>query len=90
MRMNAIAGIRPTSANTANNGTAPAGLDMLSDYSGFIPLGNFGLQPDNRRPEPETFDRYSDAQLFALAKFIYSLAPPVNHPDRRSVIGTRK
>jgi hypothetical protein len=51
---------------------------MLSDYSGFIPLGNFGLQPDNRRPEPETLERYSDAQLFALAKFIYSLTPPVN------------
>jgi len=71
-----------------NNGTAPAGLNMLSDYSGFIPLGNFGLQPDNRRPGPETLDRYSDAQLFALAKFIYSLAPPVN-PNPVNVFSRR-
>ena len=71
-----------------NNGTAPAGLDMLSDYSGFIPLGNFGPQPDNRRPEPETLDRYSDAQLFALVKFIYSLAPPVN-PNPVNVFSRR-
>jgi hypothetical protein len=64
-----------------NNGTAPAGLDMLTDYSGFIPFGNLGSQGDNKLPPPETMERYSDAQLFALAKFIYSLTPPPN-PNR--------
>lgn len=66
-----------------NNGTAPAGLDMLADYSGFIPIGNLGSDGDNKLAPPEAMDRYSDAQLFALAKFIYSLTPPPNpnHPS---------
>jgi hypothetical protein len=61
-----------------NNGTPPAGLDMLSEYSGFIPIANLSRQVDNRLPPPEMMERYSDEQLFALAKFIYSLAPPPN------------
>jgi hypothetical protein len=61
-----------------NNGTPPAGLDMLSEYSGFIPLGNIAPPADNRLPPPEALERYSDAQLFALAKFMESLAPPPN------------
>ena len=61
-----------------NNGTAPAGLDMLSDYSGFIPIGNFSAHGNNQLPPPESMERYSDAQLLALAKFISSLAPPPN------------
>jgi len=71
-----------------NNGTAPAGLDMLSDYSGFIPIGNLGDPADNHLPPPETMERYSDAQLFALAKFIYSLAPPPN-PNNASALTRR-
>jgi hypothetical protein len=56
------------------------GLDMFSDYSGYRPtafLGASGLR-DNNLPDPETEERYSDAQLFALTKFLYSLTPPPN------------
>ncbi len=78
------------------------GLDMLSEYAGFRPgtfedlasgrspiavmpgkeLGNDGL------PVPETQERYSDAQLFALTKFLYSLTPPPN-PNRPSTLSKR-
>jgi len=61
-----------------NNGTAPAGLDMLADYSGFVPIENLGSKSDDKLPPPETMERYSDPQLFALAKFLYSLKPPPN------------
>lgn len=61
-----------------NNGTAPAGLDMLADYSGFVPFVNLGPKPDDRLPPPEAMTRYSDPQLFALAKFLRSLKPPPN------------
>lgn len=71
-----------------NNGTAPAGLDMLTDYSGFIPMGNLGSRGDNKLPPPETMERYSDAQLFALAEFIYSLTPPPN-PNRPTPLAQR-
>jgi hypothetical protein len=71
-----------------NNGTAPAGLDMLSEYSGFIPLGNILDHTDNRLPPAETMERYSDAQLFALAKFVYSLAPPPN-PNHANALTRR-
>jgi len=47
--------------------------DFLNDYGGFVPL---------KRPvHPETGDtitRFSDIQLYALAKFIYSLKTPMN------------
>ena len=53
--------------------------DMLARYiGGFIPAGT--------RPEPETLERYSDEQLYALALYIYSLKPPPNptsHPSFR-------
>src|SRR4029077_2902011 len=78
------------------------GLDMLSAYAGFRPgtfedlasgrspiavmpgkeLGNDGL------PVPETQERYSDAQLFALTKFLYSLTPPPN-PNPSSTLSKR-
>jgi hypothetical protein len=52
------------------------GGDDLASYDGFIPAGS----PDfNKLPEPsDTFDRYSDEQLYALATYLYSLRPPGN------------
>jgi hypothetical protein len=45
--------------------------DMLAQYvGGFIPAGT--------RPAPETLERYSDEQLYALALYVYSLEPPPN------------
>ena len=50
--------------------------DMLARYiDGFIPAGT--------RPEPETLERYSDEQLYALALYVYSLQPPPN-PNKPS------
>ncbi len=47
--------------------------DFFNDYGGFLPL--------ERPVHPETGDsmtRFSDTQLYALAKFIYSIKPPKN------------
>ena len=59
------------------------GVDMLARYGDYIPAG-IG---ERARPAPGagrtvgTAGRYSDAQLFALARYIYSLEPPPNpHP----------
>jgi hypothetical protein len=50
--------------------------DMLARYiDGFIPSGS--------RPEPETLERYSDEQLYALGLYLYSLQPPAN-PNKPS------
>jgi len=46
------------------------GVDVLARY------GDFRLVDDV--PEPKRFLRYSDAQLYALAIYLYSLKPPVN------------
>ena len=48
------------------------GLDFLNDYNGFLP------RPKPADPEKSELLRYSDAQLYAVAKFIYALKPPVN------------
>jgi hypothetical protein len=55
-------------------------LDVLTRYGDFIPAA-----ADSRTlPEPGTStfpgsaDRYSDVQLYALARYIYSLKPPPN------------
>ncbi len=52
------------------------GMDDLASFGGFIPLA-----ADGKRPEPGTQLRYSDAQLYALALYIYSRQPPAN-PNR--------
>ncbi len=61
------------------------GADALASFDGFIPLGG----PDfNQRPAPaapETGGRYSDEQLYALARYIYSLRPPKN-PNRMDAV----
>jgi len=55
-------------------------MDVLGDYGGFVPDAADG----RTRAEPGRAgfsganDRYSDAQLYALGKFLYSLTPPPN------------
>ncbi len=66
------------------------GLDMASDYSGYKPTATMrgsDLKDDNL-PAPETDERYSDVQLFALTKFLYSLAPPRN-PNHQTALTDR-
>jgi hypothetical protein len=46
------------------------GADALSQYGSFRPKGDL--------PDPQAESRYSDAQLYALSLFIYSLTPPRN------------
>lgn len=59
------------------------GMDMLTAYNGYIPMGieNNSKLPDHtswRHPFGYVPKRYSDAQLYALTQYIYSLQPPVN------------
>jgi hypothetical protein len=58
-------------------------IDMLARFGDFIPAGRGdGTRPDpGRSPFAGTADRYSDAQLYALARYLYSLEPPPN-PNR--------
>jgi hypothetical protein len=51
------------------------GMSGLSRYGDFTPAT---LPTDGKVPEPSMNLRYSDEQLFALAKFLYSLQPPKN------------
>jgi mono/diheme cytochrome c family protein len=55
------------------------GLDLLARFGDFVPitLGNQRPPPGKGRLEG-TNARYSDEQLFALAKFLYALKPPAN------------
>jgi hypothetical protein len=66
------------------------GLDMASDYAGYRPTAVLRASDlkDNNLPDPETEERYSDTQLFALTKFLYSLVPPVN-PNRSTALSQR-
>jgi hypothetical protein len=50
------------------------GADDLSSYGGYVPRAFDG----KTRPEPKLSTRYSDAQLYALALYLYSLEPPPN------------
>ncbi|HMF97906.1 MAG TPA: hypothetical protein VKE96_26580 [Vicinamibacterales bacterium] len=54
------------------------GADSLASYAGFIPVDRARFQ---QLPPPESIGRYSDDQLYALARYIYSLQPPPN-PNR--------
>lgn len=50
------------------------GGDGLANFAGFIPNGAPSF---DRLPDPATQGRYSDEQLYALARYVYSLrAPP--------------
>lgn len=62
------------------------GMDLLTSYNGFIPMGDndFSELPGTEKwNNPFGYDpfRYSDAQLYALTQYIYSLKPPEN-PNR--------
>jgi hypothetical protein len=51
------------------------GADYLANYAGFVPADI----PNYRQlPPPEKFGRCSDEQLYALARYVYSLKPPAN------------
>ena len=61
------------------------GGDSLASYAGFIPID----APTYRQlPSPERLSRYSDEQLYALARYIYSLEPPPN-PNRFDAVAAR-
>jgi len=55
-------------------------MDMMASYAGWIPVSfdHKTLPPAGESRFEGTSDRYSDAQLYALAKFLYSLTPPPN------------
>lgn len=61
------------------------GADDHTDYGGFVPVQL--LSPALRVQRT----RYSDEQLYALARYLYSLEPPrnPNRPDERSRRGER-
>ena len=53
------------------------GIDFLSDYGGFIPVGkDFKV-----RPAAESQQRFSEEQLYALALYLTQLPSPIN-PNR--------
>jgi mono/diheme cytochrome c family protein len=55
------------------------GLDVLARYGDFVPAtGGDRQPPPGRGPPGGSRGRYSDEQLFALAKFLYALEPPAN------------
>jgi len=58
------------------------GMDMFTSYDGFIPGGKdkktLPLPTEWNHPFGYAAKRYSDAQLYALAKYIYSLKAPKN------------
>ena len=51
------------------------GGDALANHHGFIPADAPRFQ---KLPDPATQGRYSDAQLYGLALYVYSLQAPVN------------
>jgi hypothetical protein len=57
------------------------GANFLSSYHGFVPRGQL-TDPKKIRP------RYSDAQLYALSLYIYSLKPPPN-PNKFNALAAR-
>jgi len=64
------------------------GMDMLARYGDFVPA-----ETSDVRRSPSVFAlvaqaRYSDEQLYALARYIYSLQPPPN-PNRRTALAAQ-
>ena len=58
------------------------GGDDLANFGGFVPVGlpDFKMLPAPEKLDPMKVqaDRYSDEQLYALARYVYSLRPPAN------------
>ena len=65
-------------------------LDFLGNYDGYIPVGinNKTLPEAGKSRFVGTFDRHSEAQLYAIAKYVYSLKPPVN-PNKPNDVSKR-
>jgi hypothetical protein len=65
-------------------------LDFLNTYKGYIPLAADGVLPpsDKVRKGFGAHDRYTEEQLFAIAKYVYSLKPPVN-PNRPNALSRK-
>jgi len=63
------------------------GMERFQRYGDFIP----GADDFKTLPDPKTLVRFSDAQLYALALYLYSLQPPPNpnKPDAQSAAGER-
>ena len=61
------------------------GADSLASYAGFVPADSPRFQ---QVPPPERAQRYSDEQLYALARYLYSLQPPPN-PNRFDAVAAR-
>ena len=61
-------------------------MDFLNFYGDYNPIGLTRKRLYNGKPIffPGTYDRYSDEQLLAIAKYVYSLTPPEN-PNKPSV-----
>jgi len=69
------------------------GADFLATSGDWIPLTELmGRQPLPENPQnapPGMIERYSDEQLYALARYVYALTPPTNpNPfDARAALG---
>lgn len=72
------------------------GMDMLTSYNGFVPGGK---NKNSALPEPGEWNhpfayvgkKYTDAQLYALTQYIYSLKPPENpHTFSKEVLARGK
>lgn len=64
-------------------------MDMLARFGDYVPDSGTSDRPAPGEGRfPGTSDRFSDAQLFALAKFLYSLEPPPN-PNRLDDLARR-
>jgi hypothetical protein len=61
------------------------GGDGLANFAGFIPNGGPGF---DKLPDPATLGRYSDEQLYTLARYLYSLRPPPN-PNKFGALARR-
>ncbi len=67
------------------------GADDLASFAGFVPAApDFKTlpAPDKLVPPWTQPDRYSDEQLYALARYVYSLEPPPN-PNRFDTLAER-
>jgi len=64
-------------------------LDFISNFGGFIPAGkNYRELPEPTDPYLPGGGRYSDEQLYALARYVYALKPPRN-PNERTAEAVR-
>jgi len=61
------------------------GGDDLANFDGFVPAG---FPEFKQLPKAEDRDRYSDEQLYALARYVYSLKPPPN-PNKFDALAER-